>query len=73
MNKKGGNKKMNGFEKFTVRETATMLSRSRDTIYRWIEEGYIQHYFRVRDGYLIPQSEINRILVEKKQFPAKNH
>lgn len=65
-------KNMNGVEKFTVRQMATMVNRSTDTIYRWIEEGFIHHYFRVRDGYLIPKIEIDRILVEKKQFPAKN-
>lgn len=50
-------------EKFTVKETARMVRRSPDTIYRWIEEGFLENFIKVRDGYLIPKTEIDRILV----------
>ena len=63
---------MNGIEKFTVKEAAKVFNRSPDTIYRWIGEGFLQNYYRVRDGYLIPRTEIDRILVEIKPFPTKN-
>lgn len=75
MKKKSSNSeegKMNGIEKLTVREAAQAVNRSPDTIYRWIGEGFLQHYFRVRDGYLIPRTEINRILVEIRPFRIKN-
>ena len=58
-------------EKLTVREAAKMVNRSPDTIYRWIDEGFLEHYFRVRDGYLIPKSEIERILIEIRPFKTK--
>jgi excisionase family DNA binding protein len=51
-------------EKFTVKETARMVHRSPDTIYRWIEEGFLQNFIKVRDGYLIPKTEIERILIQ---------
>lgn len=51
-------------EKFTVKETACMVHRTPDTIYRWIDEGFIQNFIKVRDGYLIPKTEIDRILVK---------
>lgn len=70
MKRKRG-EEMNGIEKLTVREAAMWVNRSPDTIYRWINEGFIEHYYRVRDGYLIPKNEIQRILVEIKQFKTK--
>lgn len=63
--------KMMQCEKLTVREAAKMVNRSPDTIYRWIDEGFLEHYFRVRDGYLIPKSEIERILIEIRPFKTK--
>lgn len=51
-------------ERLTVKEAAKVLGRTPDTVYRWIQEGYIHHYFKVRDGYFIPKYEIDRILIK---------
>jgi excisionase family DNA binding protein len=48
-------------EKFTVNEVAEKLKKSRRTIYRWIEEGFLKNLIKVKDGYLIPKSELDRI------------
>lgn len=48
---------------FTVKETAEIVNRSEKTIYRWIDEGFLQNIIKVRDGYLIPKDEIDRIFV----------
>lgn len=51
----------------TVKEVATILKRSTDTIYRWIAEGKVlQDVRRVNDGYLIPEAEVLRILEDGK-------
>ncbi len=51
----------------TVREVATILKRSTDTIYRWIAEGKVlQDVRKVNDGYLIPETEVIRILENGK-------
>ena len=50
-------------ERYTVKETARMVHRTPDTIYRWIDEGFITDFIKVRDGYLIPKTEIERILI----------
>lgn len=47
----------------TVKEAAAIVRRSPDTIYRWIDEGFLTDYTRVRDGYLIPRAEIDRLMV----------
>jgi len=49
----------------TVKEVAIVFRRSHDTIYRWISEGKIfNNVLKVRDGYLIPESEVKRIVEE---------
>lgn len=49
----------------TVKEVAAVFRRSQDTIYRWIFEGKtFQSVVKVKDGYLIPESEVNRIIEE---------
>ncbi len=53
----------------TVRQVAEIFNRSVKTIYRWIREGYITDVRKVRDGYLIPQSEVERLLDESKVDP----
>ena len=51
----------------TIQETATIFRKSKKTIYRWIEEGKVfKRYIRVKDGILIPQSEIDRIMSENE-------
>jgi excisionase family DNA binding protein len=47
----------------TVKEAAKEVKRTEKTIYRWIDEGFLMNIIRVRDGYLIPESEIKRIKV----------
>lgn len=47
----------------TVKEAAKEVKRTKKTIYRWIDEGFLKNIIRVRDGYLIPESEIERIKV----------
>jgi len=51
----------------TIQETANIFRKSKKTIYRWIEEGKVfKRYIRVKDGILIPQSEIDRIMIENE-------
>jgi excisionase family DNA binding protein len=50
-------------EHFTVKQVAKMLNRHPKTVYRWIDEGFLQNIIRVRDGYLIPKKEIERVQV----------
>lgn len=49
---------------YTVKECASIFKRSEDTIRRWIAEGFFKKAYRVRDGYLIPDEEVKRILDE---------
>ena len=51
---------------FTVRVVAEIFHRSEKTIYRWIKEGFISNVRRVKDGYLIPASEVDRVFEESK-------
>ncbi len=44
----------------TVREVSEIFRRTTMTIYRWIAEGIIKT-IKVNDGYLIPDSEVQRI------------
>lgn len=47
----------------TVKEAATIFRRTPKTIRRWIDEGQVfKKVIKVKDGYLIKQSEIDRIL-----------
>ena len=46
---------------YTVKELAGLVRRTPRTIYRWIAEGFIRPK-KVRDGWLIPEEEIERIL-----------
>ena len=48
---------------FTVRQAALEVGRHPKTLYRWIDEGFLENIFRVRDGYLIPKCEIDRIKI----------
>lgn len=49
---------------WTVKETAELFRRSVDTIYRWIQEDTFTEVIKVRDGYYIPDREIQRLLRE---------
>lgn len=48
-------------EKFTVNQVAFIVKRTPKTIYRWIGEGFLRNVVKVRDGYLIPKKELDRI------------
>jgi len=50
----------------TVKETAKIFRRHERTIYRWLAEGFI-HGKKVRDGWLIPEEEIKRVLNEAEE------
>lgn len=52
---------------YTVKETAEIFRRSVDTIYRWVEEGFLEST-KVRDGHLISEVEINRVLNGKPEI-----
>ena len=54
---------------YTVKEAAEIFKRDIKTIYRWIQEGFLQDVTKVKDGYLIPETEIQRIL-SQKTIPA---
>ena len=45
----------------TAAEVALELRRSPRTVYRWLGEGFFPHAFKVKDGHLIPQADINRL------------
>jgi len=47
----------------TVKQVAERLHRSRYTIWRWIREGELPA-FKVKDGYLIKESSLNKILIK---------
>lgn len=55
---------------FTVEQVAEILHRHRRTIYRWLAEGFIRGK-KVRDGWLIPEEELTRILREKWDTPEE--
>jgi excisionase family DNA binding protein len=52
---------------YTVKETAEIFRKHYRTILRWIDEGYVEST-KVRDGYLISEIEINRILNSKPEI-----
>lgn len=52
---------------YTVKEVADIFRRHPRTIRRWIAEGFIQAK-RVRDGWLIPKTEVDRILTEGESW-----
>jgi len=54
---------------YTVKEAAEIFKRDIKTIYRWIQEGFLRDVTKVKDGYLIPETEIQRIL-SQKTIPA---
>ncbi len=52
----------------TVSEVAVIFRKSKDTIYRWISEGKVfRDIHKVGDGYLIPESEVKRVLEDNKR------
>ncbi len=53
-------------EFITVNQAAEMFQRSPQTIYRWIEEGFFLEIIKIKNGYLIPQKEVKRIIKNGK-------
>ena len=52
-------------ENKTIKEAAETFKRKPKTLRRWIDEGKMfKRVIKIKDGYLIPQSEIDRILKE---------
>lgn len=53
-----------------VHEVATILRRSVRTIYRWLDEGTaFPNAKKVRDGYLIPRSDVEALLKRATLLP----
>lgn len=50
---------------YTIAEVAEIFKRSRKTIYRWREEGIFREVIQVKDGYLITEKEVLRVLQER--------
>jgi excisionase family DNA binding protein len=50
-----------GIKYYTVKETSKMLGKTQSTIYSWIYNGYV-NYSQPGTGYLIPESEIIRVM-----------
>ncbi len=50
----------------TAREVADLFRRDIRTVYRWIREGYISEVYRVRDGFLIPEREVEKLKRDAK-------
>lgn len=49
----------------TIKEVAAIFKKDVRTIYRWVEaRDPIREFTRVKDGILVPQSEVERILAE---------
>lgn len=52
-------------KKYTVKEVADVFRRDVQTIRRWISDGKtFRVVFRVKDGYLIPEEEVERVLAD---------
>ncbi|MEJ2102466.1 MAG: helix-turn-helix domain-containing protein [Desulfobacterales bacterium] len=52
---------MSGY--YEVRQVAGILNRHPRTIYRWLDEGFINGK-KLKGRYLIPKKEVDRILSE---------
>ncbi len=50
---------------YTIAEAADIFKRSKKTIYRWREERIFREVIQVKDGYLIPEKEILRVIEER--------
>lgn len=49
----------------TVKEVAIVFRRSQDTIYRWLADGKtFNKVVKVKDGYLIPEEDVKRMIEE---------
>ncbi len=52
----------------TVKMVAEIMSKHPETIYRWLKAGVFKRAFKVQDGYLIPEKEVEKV---KKQFKIR--
>jgi len=50
---------------YTISEAASILGRHRRTILRWVDEGVVEEFFRVRSAILIPAEEVERLKKER--------
>jgi excisionase family DNA binding protein len=46
----------------TVREVRTIVRRSDETIYRWIEDNVFPNATKIKGGWLIPESDLHALL-----------
>lgn len=53
---------------YTIAEVAEIFKRSKKTIYRWREEGIFREVIQVKDGYLIPEKEVLRVIDERTKL-----
>jgi len=53
---------------YTVAEVAEIFKRSKKTIYRWREKGIFREVIQVKDGYLISEKEVLRVIEERTQL-----
>lgn len=53
---------------YTLAEVATIFKRFKKTIWRWREEGIFREIIQVKDGYLIPEREVLRMIEEKTKL-----
>ena len=56
---------------YTVKEAAEIFRRRPETIREWIKKQTFQVVFKVKDGYLIPEREVNRVLEKSKFLPGE--
>ena len=57
----------------TIEEVSNIFKRSSKTIRRWIDEGKtFQRLLKIKGGWLIPESEVDRILEEGEIIVEKN-
>ncbi len=56
---------------YTVKELTKELRRHPRTIYRWLDEGFLQGK-KVKDGWLIPHEEVERIIKDPFTDEAGN-
>ncbi len=49
-------KEFTSIRHFSIQTIAQICEKSEDTIRRWIDEGMFSEYFKIKDGYKIPET-----------------
>ena len=55
---------------YTVDDLAKQFSRSKRTIRDWIAEGLFPHAFMVKDGWYVPEKDVDAIMNQKCELAA---